>query len=72
MDWVVLIHWAFATAVLVFIGGLIWWRRGRKRDEGTIRRRVRRTLLTVSVSVIALYLGYCADLMIGLSYYYMR
>ncbi|WP_158373440.1 hypothetical protein [Cellulosimicrobium cellulans] len=72
MDWVVLIHWAFATAVLVFIGGLIWWRRSRKRGEGTIRRRVRRTLLTVSGAVIALYLGYCAYLMIGLSYDYMR
>lgn len=66
MDWGLMINWAFAAALLVFIGSLIAWCWGRRRREGRGRRRALKILLAISGSFIALYLGYWIWVLIAL------
>lgn len=66
MDWGLMINWAFAVALLAFVGSLIAWCWGRRRREGRGRRRPLKILLAISGSFIALYLGYWIWVLIAL------
>ncbi len=66
MDWGLMINWAFAATLLVFVGSLVGWFWGRRRRERQGRRRALKVLLATSGSCIASYLGFCIWLLIGL------
>lgn len=57
MDWLV-VNGAFAAALLVFVGGLIWSRRGTEPREGQRPRRALRVVLTASGVVIVVVVAF--------------